>query len=128
MGLAFNPPHRSRTLRTLTLSLLGLMSLCLVQCGVQKGPSPPQAVPSLYCTATSTCISAANLPFCADAYTSFCNTSFNECMYRIKNNANCPCIERDVRACPLPGGGQGIQECVVDSPKTHTWWNTCHAC
>ena len=49
-------------------------------------------------------------------------------MYRIKNDPNCACIERDVRTCTLPAGGQGIQECVVDNPKTHTWWNTCHSC
>ncbi len=106
------------------------LSLCLAQCGAQKAPpvAAPSAVPAISCSSTATCTSVANLPFCADLYTSFCNLTFNECMYRIKNSTNCPCIERDVRTCTLPGGGTGIQNCVVDNPKTHTWWNECHAC
>lgn len=86
------------------------------------------AVPARSCSSKPICTSAANLPFCADPLTSFCNTTFNECMYRIKNDQMCPCIAGDMRECPLPGGGTGVQKCLVDDPKTHTWWDTCYAC
>lgn len=131
-------PHSSSPLCALALTLSLPFLLCLTHCSSAEEISPEAdtdtlgsvqqaAVPYLYCTSTPTCVSVANLPFCADT-SSFCNLHFHECMYRIKNDVNCPCIERDVRACTLPGGGSGIQNCVVDSPKTHTWWNDCHAC
>lgn len=113
--------------RVLTTIMAAPFVFCLFQCGA-KPAVMPMAAPAISCTTSAICMTAVNLPACADAFSTFCQSVAHECMYRVKNDPNCLCLEKDIRACPLPGGGNGIQTCVTNAGKNTTWWGTCHSC
>jgi len=53
----------------------------------------------------------------------------HECVWKIDTtNANCRCIEHDVRLCTVSGSGAaGVQICTKTS-STSAEWSTCVAC
>lgn len=120
-----------------TCTALALSSMFLLRCSGEApdlsntenlGSVQQAAAPAISCTTSAICMTGANLPACSDALATFCQSVVHECMYRIKNDPNCLCLENDIRACPLPGGGSGIQTCVTNASKNTTWWDTCHSC
>jgi hypothetical protein len=119
-----------------TCTALAFLSSFLVHCASEGldagtedlGSTQQAAAPAISCTTSVVCAAATNFPACADPYSTFCQSVSHECMYRIKNDPNCLCLEKDIRACTLNGGGAGIQTCVTNASKNTTWWDTCHTC
>lgn len=113
--------------RVLTTIMAAPFVVSLLQCGAKPVPMP-MAAPAISCTTSAICAAATNFPACGDPYSFFCQSVAHECMYRIKNDPNCLCLEKDIRACTMSGGGAGIQTCVTNASKNTTWWDTCHSC
>jgi hypothetical protein len=122
---------RQRKYRALGRGLLVLLlPLGLLNCGTV---SPP---PTVSCASNpSVCSQTANVPYCADKSPSGCRCFEGICLYRlnISSSTRCRCIEGEVRACQLGGGGGsggslGIQSCVKDTSAgglPATKWDTC---
>lgn len=116
-------------LRFVTLLLLLPVLLSLTQCA---SAPPPAAVTascgSVACTTTNDCTSVANWPVCAKVGSAVCHSVSHECTWQIKNDAACPCLERDVRLCNVNATTPGVQICVANAGRTGTSWGTCTAC
>jgi hypothetical protein len=116
-----------------------VISLFLVNCGTEDGSSSgTQVVTSavtgpdyIPCRDDSECLDTPDFPACADVHNVTCfrpdanGTSDNACLYRIVDDANCPCIERDIRGCSL-SPGHGFQHCLHPDPaQWRTEWGPC---
>jgi len=64
---------------------------------------------------------------CADKQNPMCDTSTNECVYRLNINVvGCVCIENTARVCDLGGGIKGVKRCELAGP-VGTRWSACQA-
>jgi hypothetical protein len=111
----------------ITLVAATLLSLCLVQCKSSPSVVGTEHCGGYTCTTNSNCMSGSVVPLCGDAVTASCQSVVHECVWKIKIDSNCPCIERDVRLCTLSGGGAGVQICTANAGRTATSWATCTA-
>ena len=98
--------------------------LCLTQC---SSSAVSATCGSIACTSNPTCTLPANLPVCAETLSAKCFTGTGECVYKLKTDSLCPCIERDVRLCNI-GATPGVQICTANPARTSTSWAACAAC
>lgn len=120
----------------LRLSAVAAFTLCLVQCSAEQ-PGDTASEPELgsvsqaleqcggrSCQGNIDC--KVNVPVCGVMSTAFCLIDPpKQCVWKIDTtNANCRCIEHDVRLCTLPGGGAGVQICTKIN-ATAADWATC---
>lgn len=120
---------------------LAAAALCLMQCSAEQSTTGDESEElgsvqsavvtprcgGLACTGTPTCTSAGNVPLCAETVTAKCHSAINECVWKIKTDPNCPCMERDVRHCNINPTTGGVQICVANAGRTATYWDTCQA-
>lgn len=100
-------------------------------------PTVEFGVTSRNCSGTLECESFSDYPVCADYDKLSCEGIGNShpwaCKYRLAAEPGCSCIQYDIRACTITGGGTGHQTCVVNgttSDPNNDWgqttgWNTC---
>ena len=67
-------------------------------------------------------------PVCSVQSTSYCLLDApRQCAWKLDtSNANCHCIEHDVRLCTLSGGGASVQICTQVN-STAADWSSCIA-
>jgi hypothetical protein len=122
----FKKKIRSFTWSNITLALACPLLLCLTQCG--SSSMVGASCGSVACTGTPTCTSAANLPLCAETISAKCHSATSECVWKIKTDPNCPCMEHDVRLCNVNATTPGVQICTANAGRTATSWAACQAC
>jgi len=107
----------------LTLALTLPLLLCLTQCGTKPSISSEHCGGTA-CTVNSNCAQPTVLPLCGDSLTASCQSAVHECVWKIKIDSNCVCIEHDVRLCTV-SGNPGVQICTANGARTNTSWATC---
>jgi hypothetical protein len=98
--------------------------LCITQCK-SSGALSAEHCGGITCTSNSNCGAGAVLPLCAEPLSSNCHSVTHECVWKIKIDPACACIEHDVRLCTVSGGGTGVQICTANPGRTATAWATC---
>jgi hypothetical protein len=134
--------------------IISCSSLFLINCGSEDDSAPNcgagaggsstgnagaggsvTATPPFYvtCRDDGECQDSPYFPACGDYNNVTCfkpdptDPSLNECLYRIIDDENCPCLERDMRLCDLQPG-TGIQYCERPDPnQLRTVWGSCGA-
>jgi hypothetical protein len=109
------------------------LTLCLVQCSAEQ-PGDGVAEPELgsVSQALETCGGRAcgsnadckiGNPVCSVQSTSYCLLDApRQCAWKLDtSNANCHCVEHDVRLCTLSGGAAGVQICTKTSSTAADW-------
>lgn len=116
--------------------VVACLCVCMVQCGNEhvtadeEIASVAQALTcgSLACTSTPTCTLAANVPLCAETVSARCHSASGQCVWKIKTDPNCPCIENSVQLCNVDPTTPGVSVCTANAGRTATYWAACTAC
>jgi hypothetical protein len=115
--------------RFCTLLPLALFFLLLVHCGAATVPPPttPEHCGGRSCEGHADC--KINVPVCGVTNTAYCLLDPpRECAWKLDTtNANCRCIEHDIRLCTTSSGVAGNQICTKVS-ATAADWSTCVPC
>ncbi len=109
-----------------TLLLACPLLLCLTQCASTQNLEATCG--GLSCASSSFCAQAANLPLCAESSGAKCHAASGQCVWKIKTDANCPCIEHSVQLCNVNSTTPGVSICTANPGRTATSWAACTPC